>query len=110
MVRLAEGPPEAGVVEIPAISWRSGSLSPGVVEITRIDRIEAEIVHEAKHRRSGVRRIARNRQSYPLRLNASLRSAMSLGGDGRARHLTRCAPHPSCVQRMSDLSNGSSLD
>jgi hypothetical protein len=48
-VSFGERVPESSDFKIPALSRRSGLLSPGVVSITTVDRVEAEIVDEAKH-------------------------------------------------------------
>src|SRR5688572_25464557 len=48
-IRFAERAPEGSGVEIFAIGGRSRPLPPGVVEITRINRVEAQVVHETKH-------------------------------------------------------------
>jgi len=57
-VGFGERAPESSGFKIPAVSRRSGLLPPGVVQTTAVDRVEAEIVDEAKHRAPGVRRIA----------------------------------------------------
>src|SRR5260221_2223912 len=72
-VGFGERAPESSGFKIPAVSRRSGLLPPGVVQTTAVDRVEAEIGDEAKHRAPGVRRIAGDRESYPPR--RSLRNA-----------------------------------
>lgn len=49
---------ESSGFKIAAVSRRSGLLSPGVVQNTTVDRVEAKIVDEAKHCCLGLRRIA----------------------------------------------------
>ena len=41
--------PETSGVKIVAVSWRSGLLPPGFVQITAVDRVEAEIIDETKY-------------------------------------------------------------
>src|SRR5439155_5948639 len=48
-IRLVERAPESGDFKIPAVGRRSGLLSPGVVQVTTVDRVEAELVDQAKH-------------------------------------------------------------
>ena len=48
-IRFRERVTEGGGFKIPAVSRRSGPLSPGVVPITTFQRLEAELVHETKH-------------------------------------------------------------
>src|SRR4051812_32820735 len=62
-VRFGERAPESTGFKISAVSRRSGLLSPGVVQIPAVHRVEAEIVDEAKHRCPGVHRIAGDRES-----------------------------------------------
>jgi hypothetical protein len=57
--------PESSGVEILTISRRSSLLAPGCVQITTVDRVEAEIVDKVKHLCLGVQRIAGDRESYP---------------------------------------------
>jgi hypothetical protein len=64
-VGSGEGAPETRGVEIAAVSRRSGLLPPRVVQNSTVDRLEAKIVDEAKHRCLGVRRIAVDRESNP---------------------------------------------
>jgi hypothetical protein len=53
-ISFCERATESSGFKIPAVSRRSGLLPPGVVQITSVDRVEAKIVHEAKHCRFGV--------------------------------------------------------
>src|SRR5437762_1767127 len=69
-IRFGERAPESIGVKIPTVSRRSGLLPPGVVQITTVDRVEAEIVDKAKHRCLGVRRIADDRETDPPRRSA----------------------------------------
>ena len=64
-ISFGEGAPKSGGFKILAVSRRSGLLSPGVVQVTTVDRVEVEIVDEAKHRCLGIQRIAHDRESYP---------------------------------------------
>src|SRR6202035_1751809 len=66
-VSFGERAPESGGAKIPKVSRRSGLLPPGVVQLTTVDGVEAEIVDEAKHCCFGVRRIAGDRESDPSR-------------------------------------------
>src|SRR5437762_13910718 len=66
-IRFGERAPESTGFEIPAVGGRSGLLPPGVVQITTVDWVEAELVDEAQHRCLGVRRIAGDRESDPAR-------------------------------------------
>ena len=49
LVGLGERASESSGFKIPAVSRRSGLLTPGVVHIATIDRVETKIVDEAKH-------------------------------------------------------------
>jgi hypothetical protein len=64
-VSFRERAPESSGFKVLAISWRSGLLPPGIVQITTVDRVEAKIVDEAKHCCLGVQRIADDRESDP---------------------------------------------
>src|SRR5262247_668359 len=66
-VGFGQRAPESGGAEIPAVGRRSGLLPPRLVQITAVDRVEAEIVDEAQHDRPGVQRIAGDRESDPPR-------------------------------------------
>jgi hypothetical protein len=66
-VSFGKRAPESSGFKIPAVSRRSGLLPPGVVQTTTVDRVEAEIVDEAKHRGPCVQRIAEDRESYTAR-------------------------------------------
>jgi hypothetical protein len=64
-ISFGERAPESSGVKVPAVSRRSGLLAPGVVQITRLDRVEAKSVDEAKHGCLGVQRIAGHRERDP---------------------------------------------
>src|SRR5262245_42923057 len=66
-----------------AVGRRSGSLPPGVIEITVVDRVEAEIVDKAEHHRSGGGRIAGDREGCPA--GSSLRNAFREKAAGEDR-------------------------
>ena len=73
-ISLAKRASESRGVKVLAVSRRSRLLPPGVVQISTIDGVEAEIVDEAKHCCLGGQRIAGDREGDPsLR---SLRSAL----------------------------------
>jgi hypothetical protein len=59
--------PESGGAKIPQVSRRSGLLPPGVVQLTTVDRVGAEIVDKAKHRCFGALRITGDREGFPSR-------------------------------------------
>src|SRR2546428_11754052 len=48
-ISFGERAPENSDFKIPAVGRRSGLLSPGVVQVTTVDRVEAEVVDQAKH-------------------------------------------------------------
>src|SRR4029077_14898561 len=64
-LRLGERALDRDDFEIPAVGRRSSLLSPGIVQITRVDGIEAEIVDEAKHCCPGVQGIPSDRKGDP---------------------------------------------
>jgi hypothetical protein len=64
-VGFSERAPETSSVRIVAVSWRSWLLPPGLVQITTVDRVEAEIIDETKYCGLGIRRIAEDRKSDP---------------------------------------------
>jgi hypothetical protein len=53
-IRFGECTPERSGFKIPTVSWCSGLLPPGVVEVATVDRVEAKIVDEATHGCLGV--------------------------------------------------------
>src|SRR4030095_12474195 len=63
-ISFGECPPERGGLKIPAVGRRSGLLSPGVVQVTTVDRVEAELVDQTKHEGFRLCSIAGNRESY----------------------------------------------
>ena len=54
-IRFGKRAPESTGFKIPAVGGRSGLLPPGVVQITGVDWVEAEIVDETKHECFGIR-------------------------------------------------------
>src|SRR6266705_978828 len=66
-IRFGERAPESSDFKIPAVGRRSGLLSPGVVQVTTVDRVEAEFVDQAKHWGLRLDSIAGNRESYAAR-------------------------------------------
>ena len=48
-ISFGERAPESSDFKIPAVGRRSWLLSPGVVQVTSVDRVEAEFVDQAKH-------------------------------------------------------------
>src|SRR6478736_3375180 len=56
---------ESRSFKVLAVSRRSGLLSPGVVQITTVHRVEAKFVNEAKHCSLGVQRITGDREGNP---------------------------------------------
>src|SRR2546427_13059028 len=61
-ISFGERAPESSDPKIPAVGRRSGLLSPGVVQVTTVDRIEAELVDQAKPRGLRLFSIAGNRE------------------------------------------------
>src|SRR5205085_4628467 len=64
-IGFGEGAAESGGFEVLAVGGRAGLLSPGVIQITGVDRVEPEIVDEAKYDCPGIRGIAGDGESYP---------------------------------------------
>src|SRR5438552_16169372 len=63
-ISFGERAPESSDFKIPAVGRRSGLLPPGVVQVTTVDRVEAEFVEQAKHLGLRLDSIASNRESY----------------------------------------------
>jgi hypothetical protein len=85
-ISFRERAPQSSAFKIPTVSRRSGLLPPGVVQITTVDRVEADVVDNAKHYCFGVQRIAKDRECYPThwlssmpRSIASMRPSRSSG-------------------------------
>src|SRR6185436_5448087 len=72
-IGLGERAPESSGSEIPAVRGRPGLLPPGVLQPTTVHGVESELVDDARHLRSGVGRVSRDRESFPPR--RSLRRA-----------------------------------
>src|SRR5438105_13468324 len=86
-ISFGQRAPQSSGFKILAVSRRPGLLAPGVVQITAIDRVEAEIVDKAHHHRFGSQRIAHDRESDPPR--------------GSPRHaLLEKAPGEDVVERL----------
>src|SRR6266571_7538076 len=66
-IGFGERAPKSSDFKIPAVGRRSGLLSPGVVQVTTVDRVEAELLDQAKHWGLRLYSIAGNRESYAAR-------------------------------------------
>src|SRR6201997_2730187 len=65
-IGLAQGAPNAVRVQICAIDGRPGLLSPGLVERSRVDAVEAELVDEGQDRGLGQGVVAGDGESDPI--------------------------------------------
>lgn len=63
---LAQGAPNAVRVQIGAIDGRPGLLSPGLVERSRVDAVEAELVDEGQDHGLGEGIVAGDGESDPI--------------------------------------------
>src|SRR5882724_7519391 len=66
-IGFGERAPESSDFKIPAVGRRSGLLSPGVAQVTTVDRVEAELVDQAQHRGLRLGSIAGDRESDAAR-------------------------------------------
>jgi hypothetical protein len=105
MIGLNEPSPEESSFKILTITWCSGLLPPGVVQITTVDGVEAKIVDQAKHRCLGVQRVTGDSESYPPRvsfLNALLEKTLGEDVIERLDHGTPdLLPDPVAVKHAS---------
>ena len=65
-IGLAQGAPNAVRVQIGAIDGRPGLLSPGLVERSRVDAVEAELVDEGQDHGLGEGIVAGDGESDPI--------------------------------------------
>src|SRR5256886_17692035 len=65
-IGLAQGAPNAVRVQIGAIDGRPGLLSPGLVERSGVDAVEAELVDEGQDHGLGEGIVAGDRESDPI--------------------------------------------